>query len=82
MRGSKIGYSKANSVLKSSMSLICFDTDFVKKFGLQSFRVGPTLAAHGWGELSLLEIQTSGMWNSSETPKSYNVAAEQEMCKL
>ena len=61
---------------------IGLDDKFVAKFGLYSFRVGADSAAHASGKLSKAEIQVIGCWNLSETPKTYNVAAEKDMCEL
>ena len=81
-RGIKLSYSNTQAVLKSFLLQIGFDLKFVAKFGLHSFLVGATMAAHASGELINMEIQASGRWNSSETPKTYNLATEVEMCKF
>ena len=78
----QISYRNAKSVLSTSLLIIGYDEEFVKKFGLHSFRVGATSTAHSLGELTPEEIQFSGRWNSSETQKTYTLRGEQEMCKF
>ena len=81
-RGSQISYGNAKSALSTSFLMIGFEEDFVKKFGLHSFRVGATSLAFSSGKLTQEEIQFSVRWNSSETPKTYNVRTEQDICKF
>ena len=81
-RGSQISYSNARSVLHSSLLLIGYEEDFVKKFGLHSFRVGATSFVFSSVKLTGEEIQFGGRWNLGETPKPYNVPAEEEMCEF
>ena len=81
-RGSQVSYGNARQELQSSLLIIGYERSFVKQFGLHSFRVGATSFAFSSGKLSEEEIQFGGRWNSSATPKTYNVRAEEEMCKF
>ena len=81
-RGSQISYGSARSVLNSPLLMIGFDEAYAKKFRLHSFRDGVTSFAYSSGESTEEEIQFGGRWNSNETPKTYNMRAEAEMCKF
>ena len=59
-----------------------YSEENVKLFGLHSFRVGATTEAQASGQVSELQIQVAGRWQSAEVPRTHVVKDEHSMSKF